>query len=303
MVNDDFSVQDRFLSGLEVRVVAFTTCDVSEGWRIEFPATEEASVHLVLEGRGWIGVAGSELPVESRSFVLIPAGVAYVFKSAANAPHVLHGQFAPDVDGAGLPAIRAGEGERVLVAACGLMKARHGGTLDLLRALPRPLARRLEDADLLAQQFARLSAELSKTRVGTRPLLETLLKQCMLMLLRDRVPADALGMPWSQGVAHPQLWRAFVDMIETMEASHSLGSLAVTAGMSRTTFSEQFAKAFGRPPMALLREMRLRRAAALLSDSTMPVETVARRVGYSSRSQFSRAFREFHGKDPRAFRS
>jgi transcriptional regulator GlxA family with amidase domain len=183
------------------------------------------------------------------------------------------------------------------------MTATHGGALDLFRSLPRPLARRLDNVDLLAEQFSRVSAELSQPRVGTRPMIETLLKQCLVLMLRDPVPADALGMPWSPGVAHPPLWRAFVTMVETMEAAHSVDSLAATAGMGRSAFTGHFAKAFGRPPMALLREMRLRRAAALLADAQLPIETVARRVGYASRSQFSRAFRDFHGKDPQAFRS
>jgi len=293
---------DRFLSDLDVRVVAFTTCDVREGWRIEFPALDLAGVHLVLQGSGWISAAGSHLPVKKETFVLIPAGIAYAFKSALEAPHALDSPLVPQPDGQGLPVIRTGDGPQALLAACGLMTATHAGTLDLFRALPRPLARQLEGAGLLAEQFSGLSAELGAPRVGTRPLIEALLKQCMVLMLRDPVPADALGMPWSPGVAHPALWRAFVKMVETMGKAHSLGSLAATAGMGRSAFAEHFGKAFGRSPMALLREMRLRRAAALLADSSMSIENVARSVGYASRSQFSRAFRDFHGKDPKAFR-
>ena len=124
----------------------------------------------------------------------------------------------------------------------------------------------------------------------------------MLSMPRDPVPAESLGMPWSPGVAHPSLWRAFVQMVETMGAKHSLDDLAAAAGMGRSAFAEHFAKAFGRPPMALLREMRMRRAAALLADSSIQIRAVAHMVGYSSRSQFSRAFTNFHGKDPKTFR-
>jgi AraC-like DNA-binding protein len=304
MTPDDLHMHmlDRFLSNLDVRLVAFTICDVREGWRIDFPPVDVAGMHLILRGNGWIGAAGSRFAVSCGTFVLIPAGFAYMFESAPGAPNVLPNPLIPS-SGPFPPVIQAGDGPQAFAAACGLMTATHGGALDLFRTLPRPLARRLDSADLLAEQFSRLSAELGQPRVGTRPMIETLLKQCLVLMLRDPVPADALGMPWSPGVAHPPLWRAFVTMVETMETAHSLDSLAATAGMGRSAFTAHFAKAFGRPPMALLREMRLRRAAALLADGQLPIETVARRVGYTSRSQFSRAFKEFHGKDPRSFRN
>ena len=303
MIQADFPMLDRFLSALDVRVIAFTTCDVREGWRIEFPPAEAVGVHLVLQGAGWVNAAGVKpAPVSKETFVLIPAGAAYTFESAPGARHVLKSPLARQPDGLGLPTIRAGDGERAMLMACGLMTATHGGTLDLFRDLPRPLARRLEGGDLLTEQFSRLSAELSEPRVGTRPMIETLLKQCMLSMPRDPVPAESLGMPWSPGVAHPSLWRAFVQMVEIMGAKHSLDDLAAAAGMGRSAFAEHFAKAFGRPPMALLREMRMRRAAALLADSSIQIRAVAHKVGYSSRSQFSRAFTNFHGKDPKTFR-
>lgn len=302
MTQDDFLMLDRFLSDLDVRVVAFTTCDVRKDWRIEFPPMDVPGVHLVLQGSGWIGVSGNSLPVTKETFVLIPVGIGYVFESAPGAPHVLRNPVLPRADGQALPVIQAGDGPRALLAACGLMTATHGGTIDLFRSLPRPLARRLEGADLLTEQFRRLSAELSQPRVGTKPMIESLLKQCMVLMLRDPVPAKALEMPWSPGVAHPPLWRAFITMVERMGATHSLDSLAATAGMGRSTFAKHFAKAFGRSPMALLREMRLRRAAALLADSRLSIENVAISVGYASRSQFSRAFRDFHGKDPKEYR-
>jgi AraC-like DNA-binding protein len=304
MAEADFPLLDRFLSALDVRVLAFTICDVREGWRLEFPPADAVGVHMVLQGAGWVAATGSKsASVSKETFVLIPAGAAYAFESSPGAPHAFKSALAPRPDALGLPSIQAGDGERALLLACGLMTATHGGTLDLFRDLPKPLARRLQGGDLLAEQFSRLRSELSEPRVGTRPMVETLLKQCMLSMLRDPVPVETVGMPWSSGVAHPSLWRAFVLMVETLGAQHSLEALAATAGMGRSAFAEHFAKAFGRTPMALLKEMRLRRAGALLTDTSLSVESIARNVGYASRSQFTRAFRNFHGKDPKAFRA
>jgi AraC family transcriptional activator of mtrCDE len=52
-----------------------------------------------------------------------------------------------------------------------------------------------------------------------------------------------------------------------------------------------------------VREVRLREAARMLRQSSLPVDTVAGRTGFASRSHFSRAFRDLFGQSPSAYRS
>ena len=73
--------------------------------------------------------------------------------------------------------------------------------------------------------------------------------------------------------------------------------------MSRAAFAERFRATFERPPMAFLRDVRLRRAARLLAETDLPVKAVAGRVGFASRSHFSRAFKASFGADPAAYRA
>jgi len=91
-------------------------------------------------------------------------------------------------------------------------------------------------------------------------------------------------------------------LITHPEHDHSLESLAGLASMSRSSFAQHFTRCFGRPPMTLLREVRLRRSAELLQRSGLPIATVGRRVGFSSRSHFSRQFSEYFGESPAQFR-
>jgi AraC-like DNA-binding protein len=74
------------------------------------------------------------------------------------------------------------------------------------------------------------------------------------------------------------------------------------AGMSRSAFAAAFRRAFGQSPMSLVKLVRLRRASELLVATTLPVADVAKRVGFSSRSNFSLAFGQLHGMDPSRFR-
>jgi AraC family transcriptional activator of mtrCDE len=55
--------------------------------------------------------------------------------------------------------------------------------------------------------------------------------------------------------------------------------------------------------MRFVRDVRLQRAARLLRETDLSVDGVANRVGFSSRSHFSRAFRDDYACSPAQFRS
>ena len=61
-------------------------------------------------------------------------------------------------------------------------------------------------------------------------------------------------------------------------------------------------KTFGQPPQEFLTNIRLRRAAQLLSTGDLPVKIIADKIGYQSRSSFSRAFKASYGTDPAYYR-
>jgi AraC family transcriptional activator of mtrCDE len=64
----------------------------------------------------------------------------------------------------------------------------------------------------------------------------------------------------------------------------------------------RFSKIFGRSPMAILRDLRMRQAALDLTTTSVPVDVVAYNAGYESRSSFVRAFREAYNVDPSQYR-
>ena len=86
---------------------------------------------------------------------------------------------------------------------------------------------------------------------------------------------------------------------------HSLSNRggAQAAGMSRSRFAARFQAAYGQGAMTLLRDLRLARAAQMLTEQRAPVDQVARAVGFQSRSAFSRAFVAMWGTTPSAFRA
>jgi transcriptional regulator GlxA family with amidase domain len=131
-----------------------------------------------------------------------------------------------------------------------------------------------------------------------------LMKQCLMALLRGQSETSGeCFVPWLAALGDRSLGRALAAMLDAPEGNHTLESLGETAGMSRGVFAERFKAAFGRTAIDCLKEIRLRRAAHLLTATDLPVKTVAARVGFESRSYFSRAFKDFTGVDPAGYRA
>lgn len=122
------------------------------------------------------------------------------------------------------------------------------------------------------------------------------------MLLGRQVEGDDAALSWTAAVADPRLGRALEKLFEHPEAPLSVQHMADLVGKSRSAFALHFERAFGQTPMAMLRAVRLHKAAELLATTTLQIAQVAHAVGFSSRSNFSQAFHKQHGVDPTRFR-
>jgi AraC family transcriptional regulator len=84
-----------------------------------------------------------------------------------------------------------------------------------------------------------------------------------------------------------------------------LDGLAAVAGMDRHHFARAFKAATGTPPHRYVTERRLELAARLLRERADPphaIADIAYRVGLSSQSHLTTAFRRRYGATPHAYR-
>lgn len=298
-------VLDHLLAVLDVGVAHFTACDIRKGWGARFDACQTASLHYCLEGIGTLAVRGAPpIPLEPHTFVLLPPGVAYRLENASSKPvqleHRARLQGQPSQES--VPRLTVGEGGQGFVTACGEIRVGLAGGADLFTALGEPLVVRFGGTEGLRDQFVMLLAESAQPGVGSRVLTEALLKQSLVLALRRRIERDPSPLPWLAAMADTRLSRALLAIFERPAATFTVDSLALIAGMSRSAFASAFRGAFGQSPMSLVKLVRLRRASELLITTAHPVADVAKRVGFSSRSNFSVAFSALHGMDPSRFR-
>ncbi len=68
--------------------------------------------------------------------------------------------------------------------------------------------------------------------------------------------------------------------------------------LSRVQLYRKVKALTGKTPVEIIREQRLKRADAMMKDTSLSVSEIAYRVGFSSPSYFSKCYREFFGKSP-----
>lgn len=294
---------EKLLAGLEVQVRTFAICSIERGAALPLAATDLPTVHYSLTGSGSVQL-GKAPPIAfgRHSVIIMPPAMPMVVRADGDPSHrgPLVRRCEPLSDG--LVHLKSGAEAPAVVLACGRITATYQKAAGLFDHLSEPLIDDFACEDGICRPFETLLAELAAPRPGTLSLADSLMQQCLVLILRRYCASGECRLPWLSALEDPRLNRAVAEMLAHPERDFSLEGLAELAGMSRSAFAAHFAAAFERTPMELLKEMRLRRAAQLLRSTDLPVKSVAPRVGYDSRSYFSRAFKAFYGVDPAAYR-
>jgi transcriptional regulator GlxA family with amidase domain len=82
----------------------------------------------------------------------------------------------------------------------------------------------------------------------------------------------------------------------------AVSEVARQAAMSERTFLRQFKKHLGVAPSEYLLMVRLERCAALLAETDLPIDKIARRCGLTDGAQLGRLFRNRYMVSPGSYR-
>ncbi len=292
---------ENLLELLRVRLDAFAVCEIGDGCALDVAPLDRTVVHYVLQGEGAIESEHGTVPIRSGMVAIIPKRLPKRINGRGPVVTVMNAEKSCPLT-PGIVKLRAGQSNRGgLVLGCASISASVGEGLGLFDHLQEPLVEAAKD-EVLPLLFSTILRELSRPGIGTKPIVEAIMKQILLLFLRTHLKRTGLASALYLPLMNPQIGRALMAMLEKPEDPHCVTSLAKLAGMSRSRFTHHFTATYGTSPMIYLQSVRLKRAARLLRSSTAPVKSVAAAVGFASRSHFSRAFREKFGQDPTAFR-
>lgn len=294
---------DQLVRELEVRVDTFAICEIRPGSGLVLKEDELATIHYVLSGNGKAQLMnGPVISLTTQTVVIVPPST-HIVVSPDSQRHMTMPEPECRTLAGGWEWVTVGGGEGGLVLVCGTLVASHRNIVGLFDHLHAPLVQNVRTDVAFREPFHRLLDELSAELPGAKALADSLMKQCLIELLRRVCESGECREPWLAALESPRLNKAIVTMLNQPGDPYSLEHLAGIAGMSRTSFAEQFKKHFGRTAMDFLKELRLRRAAHLLETTDLPVKSIAALVGFSSRSHFSRTFKATMHSNPTVYRS
>lgn len=295
------SILDRYLANLSVEVEPFALCMLESGWRLTLPGPPCAMLHFVVRGEGWLSCPdGSHSRIGPNWLIVIPTGTVHSLETPEDYQHELKIDCTPS--GPPVHHIVAGESPAEMVVGCGTLNVRYGESIGLFDHLSQVLVVDLSKVREVPLLFQSLIQEQAQGAPGTPVLQGAIMTQLLVHMLRTLAARSDENLAWLNALKDPRLSRAIDQILADPAAPHTVESLAESVNMSRSAFAKHFQDAFFKPPMKLVNQVRLERAAKLLSGSPLPVEHVAQRCGFSSRSHFSKAFKSHTGLSPAEFR-
>ncbi|HEX8482520.1 MAG TPA: helix-turn-helix domain-containing protein [Allosphingosinicella sp.] len=293
---------EKLLDLLDVRLEAFAMCEIDRHCGVVCGGVDSLIVHFVLEGRGAVEYRHGRFDIHKGCVLIVPRNLAKRIEGPGPVLTVSDLEEACPL-APGFVKFRAGaSGAPGLVLGCGSISVGVGGAPGLLDNLDRPLLEECEGGPL-PHLFEAIAAELRRPGAGTKQLVEALMKQILVAVIRSHLARRTGDSPLDLMLGNPQLIRAVAAIAALPASPHSVDSLAALAGMSRSCFNRQFSASYGCSPMEYVQAVRLRIAARMLAGSDLPVKSIAAAVGYASRSHFSRAFAARFGDDPSRYRS
>jgi AraC-like DNA-binding protein len=291
---------DKLLSNLDIHVEPFSLCEVSPGRGLRLPGSATVMLHFVLTGSGFVrSAAGTVQPLEPCSLAVVPKGAQHWLEpQGETVKECVIDPGSETIPSAPVISTESTEPPEMIVA-CGLVKVRYGAALGLFDKLTDVIVEDLSDIPQVRSAIKDLLAEQSEAGPGSEAMKAALLSQCIVYLFRRLCESGTCSLPWLAALEDGRLARALDRVLQNPGDPHTVESLAEVASMSRSAFAQNFAKVFGLPPMSMVRRIRLERAWGLLERGDgLPMEAVARRVGFSSRSHFSRTFKRHFGVSP-----
>lgn len=294
---------DNLLRALEIDVVALTQLVLPAGHRVEMGMLDAPAIHFNLTGHGRIYISGrSMVRLTPHLLIIMPPSVPFAIEVNSPDGRLIRidrncWKRENDMLRIALP------GETpALVQICGFFNAAFGQSVGLFRDLNEPVIEQFEPADRIDGKLREAMNELLTQEIGMGAMSALLLKQVIIALVRRSLHSSQIWTDRFSILSDKQITRAFADMVARPGAAHTVPSLAHSAGLSRSAFMARFSELFGRSPMVVLRDLRMRQAALDLTITTAPVDLIAYNAGYESRSSFVRAFRKAYSTDPTEYR-
>jgi AraC-like DNA-binding protein len=272
-------------------------------WIRRFAQPNAVKVLALVEGQCWLVLEGVPAPVWIETGDVIVVNGKHALTLVSDLDMLAETENSPSIRTVN-DITQLGESREffMLGGHVGVDPVRQSLLLDVLPPLIHIRATS-DEAPIMRWLLDRLAREWQAGRPGSAVASAQLAQLIFVQALRAHLDAagpTAYG--WLNGLGDERIAPALGLIHADPAKAWTLGELARAIGMSRTSFALRFKKVVGVAPLAYLTQWRMHLAERDLARSDDPVSGIAYRLGYTSESAFSNAFKRVTGSAPRSYR-
>jgi AraC-like DNA-binding protein len=267
-------------------------------WALESSSTQTATFHVVARGSCWLHISGSEHPEALRAgdLVVFPHNSKHYISNSEIQPsiEVLSKQHGQDQE--------SGPSTSMI---CGYFKFADNRWNPLLDAMPPYLVIRSEvtsDTGNMNSLINFMIYEAESGQLGVDVVINRLSDVLFTHVVRTYIEQYKPEEGFIAALADHKLAKCLDAFHNKPGDNWSVESLAKSAGMSRSAFSEHFHHVTDQTPMQYVKQWRMQKAYDLLTTTEQSTQQIAEQCGYQSEASFSKLFKKFFSKGPGAVR-
>ena len=287
---------------MRLRSCVYFQREFAAPWGMEMADGPYAQFHMVARGRCWLRFADSTIELAGGDVVVFPRGDGHLLlDDPASVP--VSGSAVLEAHKRGEPLFAEG-GERVRLL-CGHFEFDRTFRHQLVAELPRLIHVRAlshDQPDWFEAVSRTLIRESAADRPGASTVVNRLAEVLFIQVLRAYMHRNQPSHGFFGAIRDQQINRALKAIHSGYDQNLTLADIAREAGMSRSNLALRFKGVLGETPMEYVTRWRMLRAREFLKFSDSSLSDIAERVGYSSESAFSHAFKRQSGQGPGAFR-
>lgn len=302
------------LKTVHVESTACYRVELSAPWGVQMNQFDGTVFLAIIRGSGWLEVEGIEtlMPLVGGDLVLLPKGQPHVLRDsppeASDQLDYSTTEF-DDLLASGLDnnssVLRAGGTGLSTTVMYGKFSYTPLPENPLLSALPPLLIIKGEEriVEWLDTTLQFMASEIANARPGVQIVIDRLASILLVQAVRGYIANRECGdRCWLKALSDPIIGSVLNSIHRHPERAWTVEELAEQAGISRTTLFTQFRELVGEPPGKYLTRWRMQRASQILRLEHTTLKDIASLVGYESEASFSKAFKQWMGQSPGAYR-
>ncbi|WP_024768868.1 AraC family transcriptional regulator [Aquimarina macrocephali] len=290
------------LKKVKLSSAVYFKSNFSSPWGMDIPKGPFAQFHIVTRGQCILKTKDKSIQLFAGDIVVFPLGTNHWLADLETSKR----QNGQDVVRAILKGKPLFEGDNIATTLlCGHFEFDRSIEHPFIKEMPKII--HIPDAE--KKEFSWLENivnlvihEAGNEQPGSQVIVDKLGEVLFIHTLRAYIQRNKAKKGFVAAMQDERIGKVLKAIHSAPEMNWRLVSLARIAGMSRTSFSNQFRDLMGETPLNYITQWRMLQAKELLIESNKPVGEIANEVGYQSEAAFNRVFKKRVTLTPLKFR-